>query len=63
MEGFIFIVLCFMIGLIFGYPIFVICKNLNDHEDDIESLKQRIFELEDEVTDIYDEVKKLKKYN
>lgn len=49
-----FIALSLMTGLIFAYILFVIGKTFKDHKNDITSLKQRIFELEDEV-------KKLKK--
>ncbi len=54
MEELKYIALGLILAWPIGYIIYAICKNLNDHEDDIESLKQRIFELEDEV-------KKLKK--
>lgn len=46
-----FIVLGLLIVLILGYIMFAISQNIKDN---IKSLKQRIFELEDEV-------KKLKK--
>ena len=54
MEEFKYIVLGLMMSLPIAYIIYVVGKNINDHENGINSLKQRIFELEDEV-------KKLKK--
>lgn len=54
MEELKYIALGLILAWPIGYIIYAFCKNLNEHEDDIESLKQRIFELEDEV-------KKLKK--
>lgn len=52
MEEFVSIVLPFMIGLALGYIIYAIGKNINDHENDIKWLKQRIFELEDKVKEL-----------
>ena len=44
-----FIAFCLMIGLILVYIVFAISKTFKDHENDVKSLQQRIFELEDEI--------------
>lgn len=47
-----FVACCVLIALIIGYIMFAINQNFKEHENDVKSLQQKIFELEDEVKEL-----------
>ena len=56
----VFFVLCLMVGYILGCTIYGISKIINDDENEIKWLKQKLIELDNEAKVLKEEIERLR---